>query len=103
MDSESRCAFGVACHRQIATDKLRKVDKDVTRSTVQKSVCVLSRIPLFGYIETKLEIITQAYFREGDFRNVLLLRQAYDQLNEQLRETLLDESQVFLGLCAANF
>lgn len=40
---------------------------DVTRSSVQKSVCVLSRVPLFGVLTAKLQLITKAYFNERDF------------------------------------
>ncbi|PIO70353.1 hypothetical protein TELCIR_07801 [Teladorsagia circumcincta] len=50
-------------------DLVAKTD-DVTRSTVQKSVCVLSRAPLFGALKAKLELITRAYFAERDFRKI---------------------------------
>ena len=37
---------------------------DITRASVQKSVCVLSRLPLYGHIQVKMSLITEAYFRE---------------------------------------
>ena len=40
---------------------------DITRASVQKSVCVLSRLPLYGHIQVKMSLITEAYFREVRF------------------------------------
>ncbi|EPB76086.1 hypothetical protein ANCCEY_04814 [Ancylostoma ceylanicum] len=63
--------FGISCYRQIAAEELVSKTDDVTRSTVQKSVCVLSRVPLFGALRAKLEVITRAYFAERDFAKVV--------------------------------
>ncbi|KAG7252950.1 hypothetical protein CRUP_005428, partial [Coryphaenoides rupestris] len=47
---------------------------DVTRETVQKSVCVLSRVPLYGLLQAKLQLITHAYFEEKDFSQIDILK-----------------------------
>lgn len=39
---------------------------------MQKSVCILSRAPLYGVLKAKLQLITQAYFNELDFSRVWL-------------------------------
>lgn len=57
---------------------------DITRGTVQKSVCVLSHLPLYGHIEVKMSLITHAYFEEGDFSKVSLLQDTYQHLNSCL-------------------
>lgn len=72
--------YGVACFRQLEAKELQSKDVDVTRSTVQKSVCILSRIPLFGYIETKLDVVTHAYFN-GKFTDTAILLSAYSDMN----------------------
>ena len=54
--------------------------EDVTRGSVQKSVCVLSRLPLYGHIQVKMALITEAFFREGDFSRLDLIHQTYDNL-----------------------
>ena len=41
---------------------MREVNKELTRSHLQKSVCVLSRVPLFGYLMSRLGPTTQAFF-----------------------------------------
>lgn len=48
---------------------------------MQKAVCALASMPLYGYIEVKLTLIAQAFFDQGDFSNTKIIRRAYDQLN----------------------
>jgi hypothetical protein len=57
--------FGISCYRQVGrwwhlalpwgcqvdADKVKNRTDDITRGTVQKSVCVLSRLPLYGQIQ----------------------------------------------------
>ena len=82
----------------IFAQKLIARTSDVTRGTVQKSVVVLSRLPLYGLIEAKLEMITHAYFRELDFSKVSLLEDTYHNLNAQLNAGLMQSSELFVGL-----
>ncbi|GMT17306.1 hypothetical protein PFISCL1PPCAC_8603, partial [Pristionchus fissidentatus] len=82
LDDPDRAVFGISCFRQIATESLVSKSSDVTRSTVQKSVCVLSRSPLFGVLKAKLQLITQAYFNEKDFSKVEVLSQMHANLAE---------------------
>ena len=63
-----KTVFGISCYRQvdifeltmfrdlkfevqIDAEKVRNKTEDITRGTVQKSVCVLSRLPLYGQIQ----------------------------------------------------
>uniref|UniRef100_A0A8C5BLS7 UDENN domain-containing protein n=1 Tax=Gadus morhua TaxID=8049 RepID=A0A8C5BLS7_GADMO len=71
---------------------------DVTRETVQKSVCVLSRVPLYGLLQAKLQLITHAYFEEKDFSQIDILKELYEHMNGSLRGSTLEGSQVYLGL-----
>lgn len=73
--------YGVSCYRQIPVEKLKIRTADVTRSTVQKSVCILAALPLYGYIEVKLSLIANAFFDQGDFSCTDIIVKAYDQLN----------------------
>ena len=77
----AHCVYGIACCRQIEAQDLAKVGSDVTRSTIQKSVCVLSRFPAFRFIESKLELVTHAYFNNKDFSDVSILHEAFESLN----------------------
>ncbi|XP_044031777.1 late secretory pathway protein AVL9 homolog isoform X1 [Siniperca chuatsi] len=99
-----KCVYGVSCYRQIEAkfliplQALKVRQADVTRETVQKSVCVLSRVPLYGLLQAKLQLITHAYFEEKDFSQISILKELYDHMNGSLRGSALEGSQVYLGL-----
>jgi len=97
--------FGISCFRQIPVEKLKNRTADITRGTVQKAVCVLSTVPLYGHIQVKMELITHAYFDEGDFTKVSLLEDTYHHLNSCLQqiEDLHSAPQLFVGLSARDF
>lgn len=81
LEEPNESVYGVSCYRQIPVEKLKIRTADVTRSTVQKSVCALISLPIYGYIEVKLSLIAHAFFEQGDFSSVRLLIDAYEQLN----------------------
>ncbi|XP_075936879.1 late secretory pathway protein AVL9 homolog isoform X2 [Anarhichas minor] len=97
-NEDMKCVYGVSCYRQIEAKALKVRQADVTRETVQKSVCVLSRVPLFGLLQAKLQLITHAYFEEKDFSQISILKELYDHMNGSLRGSSLEGSQVYLGL-----
>ncbi|XP_038615518.1 LOW QUALITY PROTEIN: late secretory pathway protein AVL9 homolog [Tachyglossus aculeatus] len=90
--------YGVSCYRQIEAKTLKVRQADVTRETVQKSVCVLSQLPLYGLLQAKLQLITHAYFEEKDFSQISILKELYEHMNRSLGGTSLEGSQVYLGL-----
>ncbi|CAL8113376.1 unnamed protein product [Orchesella dallaii] len=90
--------FGVACYQQIDASKLTNKPEDVTRSKVQKSVCVLSRFPLYGHIQVKMSLITAAYFKKGDFDQVSILKEGFSNLNLCLNAELLKTPEACVGL-----
>lgn len=90
--------YGISCYRQIEAKVLKVRQADVTRETVQKSVCVLSKLPLYGLLQAKLQLITHAYFEEKDFSQISILKELYDHMNSSLGGTSLEGSQVYLGL-----
>lgn len=75
---------------------MKNLTADITRGTVQKSVCVLSELPLYGHIQVKMALITHAYFDEGDFSKVSLLEDTYHHLNSVLLQNE-SPSQIFVG------
>ncbi|XP_047988814.1 late secretory pathway protein AVL9 homolog isoform X2 [Leguminivora glycinivorella] len=63
----------------------------MTRSSVQKSVCVVCQSPLFGRLAVKMELVVRAWFLQGDFSQTKLLEDAYKHLNNcpvQIDQTL---------------
>jgi len=58
--------FGVSCTRQIAANKLKNKGPDVTRSTVQKAVVVITAQPQrLGQLRERLSVVTTAWFAQG--------------------------------------
>lgn len=98
LSGDTKCVYGVSCYRQIEAKALKVRQADVTRETVQKSVCVLSRVPLYGLVQAKLQLITHAYFEEKDFSQISILKELYDHMNGSLKGSVLEGSQVYLGL-----
>ncbi|XP_055602629.1 late secretory pathway protein AVL9 homolog [Uranotaenia lowii] len=80
--------YGISCYRQIPVEELKIRTADVTRSTVQKAVCALLAIPIYGYVEVKLSLIAHAFFEQGDFSCTDILVKAYEQLNACLMASL---------------
>ena len=76
--------YGVSCYRQIQSRDLPSPTSDVTRSTVQKAVCVLCTWPAYPAIIAKLKLVTHAYFNGKNFDDVHILHQAFDDLNASL-------------------
>ncbi len=93
-----KTVFGVACCRQIGANELPKVDDEITRSTIQKSICVLCRYPVFGFIEAKLSLVTHAFFNAKDFSNVQILRETYDNINTSLSSSSQIVSSLYLDI-----
>ncbi|KAM8882209.1 late secretory pathway protein AVL9 homolog [Synchiropus picturatus] len=98
LGGDMKCVYGVSCYRQIEAKALKVRQADVTRETVQKSVCVLSRVPLFGLLQAKLQLITHAYFEEKDFSQISILQELYEHMNGSLGGSSLEGSQLHLGL-----
>jgi len=105
---ETSTVYGISSYKQIPVEKLRKVPANIKRSFIQKSVVVISKLPLFGLIQMKLAAVTQAYFEQGDFSNTEILRDIYDRLNASISVSpteypVLNTQTIFIGLSAADF
>lgn len=67
---ENKVFYGVSCFKQIpVSEEMKLQDKELTRGFLQKAVCIVSEVPLFGSIMSKLEPITKAYFKQNNFKD----------------------------------
>ena len=98
LSDPAKCVYGIACCRQIDVKNLTHISEDVTRSTVQKSICVISQYPVFGFIEAKLNLVTHAYFNGKDFSDVKILHEIYESLNVALRDSFQILPVLHIGL-----
>jgi len=57
--------FGISCTRQIRTGQLKNKSSDVTRTTVQKAVVVVTKDPQrLGQLRERLSVVTTAWFAQ---------------------------------------
>mmetsp|Transcript_3500 Transcript_3500/g.3240 ORF Transcript_3500/g.3240 Transcript_3500/m.3240 type:complete len:238 (-) Transcript_3500:997-1710(-) len=80
-DVQGNLYYGVSCFRQIKSSELEVKDESVSRSFVQKSVCVLSRTPIFGTIMIKLLPTTEAFFNQKNFTDTKILEEFFLSAN----------------------
>jgi hypothetical protein len=78
--------FGISCTRQLDASKLINRPADVTRSTVQKAIVVISDRPqCFGAIKAQLGVVTAAWFAQKDFTDIEILQRFQESLPQLLR------------------
>lgn len=78
--------FGISCTRQLDASKLIDRPAEVTRSTVQKAVVVVSDSPqYFGAIKAQLGVVTAAWFAQRDFTDVEILQRFSESLPTLLK------------------
>ncbi|KAJ9496316.1 hypothetical protein H2202_008274 [Exophiala xenobiotica] len=73
--------FGISCTRQIRADKLKRRSADVTRSTVQKAVVVVSSTAQgMGELRERLGAVTAAWYHQEDFSDTTILKDFQESL-----------------------
>jgi hypothetical protein len=73
--------FGISCTRQLDANELIDRPADVTRSTVQKAVVVVSDSPQhFGAVKAQLGVVTAAWFAQKDFTDIDIMQKFQESL-----------------------
>ncbi|CAL5871728.1 uncharacterized protein PFLUO_LOCUS5981 [Penicillium psychrofluorescens] len=86
--SPATSLFGIACSRQMDSSRLLNRSPEVTRSTVQKAVVVVTDSPQsVGQLREKLSVVTSAWFAQRDFSDIEILK----KFREGLRMSLLND------------
>jgi len=84
--SPATSLFGISCTRQLDASKLIDRPAEVTRSTVQKAVVVISDSPQhFGAIKAQLGVVTQLWFNQKDFTDIEILERFTESLPQLLK------------------
>ncbi|KAJ5975754.1 hypothetical protein N7481_009461 [Penicillium waksmanii] len=80
-DTPETSLFGIACSRQLDAKLLLNRPPDVTRSTVQKAVVVVTDSPQrVGQLREKLSVVTTAWFAQRDFSDIDILKKFHEGL-----------------------
>ncbi|RKF56662.1 Late secretory pathway protein AVL9 [Erysiphe neolycopersici] len=84
--------FGISCSRQIDSSKLINRPDDVTRSTVQKAVVVITDSPQsFGMLRERLSVVTTAWFSQNNFKDTEILKRFQESLREEKERSTSEE------------
>ncbi|BFZ57337.1 hypothetical protein PYCC9005_004389 [Savitreella phatthalungensis] len=88
--------FGIACVRQIKAAELKVLSPEVTRSTIQKAVVVLTTTPhVFPHVKEKLGAVTRAYFGQRDFGDREILLGFHESLVAKVQ---LQQEELYTGM-----
>ncbi|KAF1949720.1 LAlv9 family protein-like protein [Byssothecium circinans] len=84
--SPATSLFGISCTRQLDSSQLIDRPAEVTRSTVQKAVVVVSDSPqCFGAVKAQLGVVTAAWFAQKDFRDLEILVRFQESLGSLVK------------------
>lgn len=99
--AQQHIVFGTSYFKQIATtEEMRAINADITRSHIQKAICILSFYPLFGYLQLKLFPTIEAYFMQKDLKDYSILQSSFITANKSISDTKqnIEESELYTGL-----
>ena len=85
--------FGISCYRQLkVTQAMKEDDQENTRDCVQKAMCIVSTLPLFGQMASKLSMTMLAYFNQDSLKNKKIIEDLYSNYaNNYLNKIKIDE------------
>ena len=70
--------FGISCYRQLkVTQAMKEDDQENTRDCVQKAMCIVSTLPLFGQMASKLSVTMLAYFNQESLKDKKIIEELY--------------------------
>ena len=81
----------VSSFGQIEADLLPQEDS-ISRTYVQKAVCVLTKVPIYGLLKDKVHMSMQALFFQRNFKETQILKDLYLSSNQFTKScTLIDD------------
>ncbi|KAK8159656.1 transport protein Avl9-domain-containing protein [Phyllosticta citrichinensis] len=96
LDGPATSLFGISCTRQLDANDLINRPAEVTRSTVQKAVVVITDSPQhFGYLREKLSVVTKAWFAQNDFTDLDILEGFQASLAKTFKDREHERDQFF--------
>ena len=68
--------YGISCYEQIKSFRDDSVEN--TRFSIQKSVCIISLLPFYSSLYSKLSISVEAYFNQESLQDKQIINELYD-------------------------
>ena len=88
-----RILFGISCYRQLKiTQAMKEDEQENTRDCVQKAMCLISTLPLFGQMASKLSVTMLAYFNQDSLKDKKIIEDLYSNYaNNFMNKIKIDE------------
>ena len=81
--------YGISCYRQLETTPAMKEDEqENTRDCVQKAMCIVSKVPLFGQMISKLSVTMLAYFNQESLKDKKIIAELYGNYKISSKNTI---------------
>lgn len=99
-DDPKRTLYASAVCGCVGVDRVLNRSEAMTRNVIQKSIALVSRIPLFGYLADKLRSVAYVYFKELDLNNMKIFKETFHDLSSGLSlDIALDQQFHGLAIC----
>ena len=81
--------YGISCYRQLQTTPAMKEDEqENTRDYIQKAMCIVSKVPLFGQMASKLSVTMLAYFNQESLKDKKIIEDLYSNYRISMMNTI---------------
>ncbi|KAK6346798.1 late secretory pathway protein avl9 [Orbilia brochopaga] len=92
--------FGISCTMQLDSRLLKARSAEVTRSTVQKAVVVITDSPVyFGHLREQLVMVTSAWFAQRNFDDLEIIKKFRESLVRSLCDRDIGfDRETYLGM-----
>ena len=81
--------YGISCYRQLEiTPAMKEDEQENTRDCVQKAMCIISKVPLFGQMASKLSVTMLAYFNQESLKDKKIIGELYGNYKISPKNTI---------------
>ena len=85
----SKLLYGISCYRQLQTTTAMKEDEqENTRDYIQKAMCIVSKVPLFGQMSSKLSVTMLAYFNQESLKDKKIIEDLYSNYRISMMKSI---------------
>ena len=87
--------YGISCYEQIKS--FRDDTEENTRFSIQKSICIISFLPFYSSIFSKLSICVEAYFNQESLQDKQIINEIYDnyRFDENMNYNISEMNFIF--------
>ena len=87
--------FGISCYEQIKS--FRDDTEENTRFSIQKSICIISLLPFYSSLFSKLSICVEAYFNQESLQDKQIISEIYNnyRFDEHMNYNISEMNFIF--------